>query len=58
MVDERYLTHKKGYVPAKKLQINPRLLTKVVVSCINSTVYCSSGVNKKKNKNKKIVPLT
>ena len=54
MVDERYLTHKKGYVPAKKLQINPRLLTKVVVSCINSTVYCSSGVNKKKIKIKKL----
>ena len=48
MVDERYLTHKKGYVPAKKLQINSRLLTKVIVSCINSTIYCSSGGKQKK----------
>ena len=53
MVDERYLTHKKGgYAPAKKLEINSCLLTKFVVSCISSTVYCSSGGKKKKqNKN-------
>lgn len=50
MVDERYLTHKKGYVPTKKLQINSRLLTKVIVSCINSTVYCSSGGKQKRKK--------
>ena len=57
MVDERYLTHKKGYVPVKKLQINSRLLTKVIVSCINSTVYCSSG-GKETKKKSEIVPLT